>query len=408
MDRSYSKNKVKMKMKKQQKKLLNNPFNPRYPIKPELFVDRNEILDRFSAMLKRGTPDNIAVVGEWGVGKTSLLKKIEYNALNSKQFKVFTAFIEVTPETSVNFNTFIARTRDEIERSFKVVNAPLLLKLKKKLIPEWRLKTIKYGIGIEFKERKASLVTIFEDSLRELWTSLKSCGIDKVLLIFDDLHYLAEKSPDVLYDLRGIFQKLAMDNYNFSLAISGKEILFFKAKELAEPFTRFFDRFRLDMFNFEITKQAILKPIKLLNVNIALNEEVIKKIHSLTEGHPYFIHFIMQDLVNRCEGKVDLNFFNKNFRLISEHLAKDKFDLDFASASDAEREVLFALAEHKNKIIALNKIKANTSNPRRDITRLVEKNLVIRNDRGEYSLYHPLFKDYLKNKSTKSTKSTKK
>lgn len=385
---------------------MSNPFNPKYPTKPELFVDRNEVLDRFSTMLKRDTPDNIAVVGEWGVGKTSLLKKIEYIALNSKKFKIFTAFIEVTPETSINFNTLIARVRDEIERSFKVINTSLLLKLKKKLIPEWRLKTIEYGIGVEFKERKASAVTIFEDSLRELWAALKSCGIDKVLLIFDDLHYIAEKSPDVLYDLRGIFQKLAMDDYNFSLAIGGKEALFFKAKELAEPFTRFFDRFKLDAFNLDSTKQAILKPIKLSNVNMSMDEDVIKKIYTLTEGHPYFIHFIMQDLVNTSKRKIDLDFFNKNFKTLSEHLAKDKFDLDFASASDTEKEVLIKIANIKSEEVELKTIK-HIPDVRKYLERLVDKNLIIKTDRGLYKIYHSLFKDYLKTKSDKSDKSDK-
>jgi hypothetical protein len=387
-------------------------FNPKHPVDPEFFVNRREILEKFTKMVERSAktrppkPDNIAVVGEWGIGKTSMLKKFESLALTSGKLRAFTAFIELTPATCANFNSFIVRVRDEIERSFMVSDAPLLLRLKKKLIPEWRLKTISYGITLEFKERERSPVTVFEDSLRDLWKTLEKCNIDTALLLFDDMHYVAEKCPDILYDIRGIFQKLAMDGCNFSMAISGKESLFFMAKEFAEPFTRFFDRFKLEKFGYEDTKKAILKPMELSGCSIKTDEEAIQKIHNLTEGHPYFIHFIMQDLIDAGRN-IDASALDAVYPNIAKHLAREKFDGDFGVAGESERRVLFALAACKENVVPISKINVRVSNPRRDIIRLVDKNLVIRSDRGEYSLYHPLFKNYLNEKSTKCTKCTK-
>ena len=104
-----------------------NPFSPMHPANPQDFVNREEVIRAFGRSLERTAaskprrPDNIAILGDWGVGKTSVLMKFEELALNGlKDINAFAAFIELTPSTSVNFTQFAVRTRDEIERSFKV------------------------------------------------------------------------------------------------------------------------------------------------------------------------------------------------------------------------------------------------------------------------------------------------
>jgi len=59
-----------------------------------------------------------------------------------KDLRAFTAFVQLTPSTSTDFTQFAMRFRDEIERSFHVSDLSLLAKMKKELIPNWRLKTI--------------------------------------------------------------------------------------------------------------------------------------------------------------------------------------------------------------------------------------------------------------------------
>ncbi|MBU1868715.1 ATP-binding protein, partial [Patescibacteria group bacterium] len=60
-----------------------NPFSPRHPASPQYFVNRKVILQRFesqlltSAKTRPPKPDNVAILGEWGIGKTSVLQKLE-------------------------------------------------------------------------------------------------------------------------------------------------------------------------------------------------------------------------------------------------------------------------------------------------------------------------------------------
>jgi Cdc6-like AAA superfamily ATPase len=64
-------------------KILPNPFSPQYPADPKYFADRNEHLDYFtkaianSAKIRPPAPSNFMILGDWGMGKTSLLYKMK-------------------------------------------------------------------------------------------------------------------------------------------------------------------------------------------------------------------------------------------------------------------------------------------------------------------------------------------
>ena len=94
-----------------------------------------------------------------------------------------------------------------------------------------------------------------------------------------------------------------------------------------------------------------------------------------------------QYFVNRAE-------FEKAHPKISHHLARERFEGDFATASPAEQRLLVAMAR-LTPVFSPSELSQNGS--RVYLKGLVEnKQLVVKNSRGMYSLYHPLFKEYLK------------
>lgn len=385
-----------------------NPFSPKHPVSPQYFVNRKIILQRFESQLLTSArtmppkPDNIAILGEWGIGKTSVLQKLEDFCLSQKAVRVFTALIELTPETCSSFEQFSNRTRDEIERSFKTSDVSLLSKLKKDLIPDWRLKTIELGIATIEKENKSkSIITSFEDSLRELWKMLSRSGIEVAALMFDDLHYMAQQYSSGLYDIRGIFQRLPKEGCNFMLAVTGSPYLFHMAREFAEPFTRFFDRFYLEPFGSEETRNFIIRPLSLSKAVITIEDDVIEEIYKLTNGHPYFLSFIMKSLVDLAEkGNISRKVFSKIYPTISEYLSREKFNDDISQASEIELKVLQRMASIDTETISPSQL--SIKNVRKCLKVLTEKKgLVVKTGRGEYCLYHPLFKQYLKNMNKK-------
>ncbi|MFQ6091137.1 MAG: hypothetical protein ACE5OR_00390 [bacterium] len=286
---------------------------------------------------------------------------------------------------------------DDIERSF-AVKAPIMVKLRER-IREWRVKSIGVGTALELerKIRERSEVTVFEDALIHFWKAVESLGIDTVILMLDDLHYLAEGYPQGLYDLRGIFQGLPRHGCNFMLCMSGSRDLFAEVRELAEPFARFFNvKHTLDNFSPEETRNAILTPIERAGLNITVEERVVQKIYDLTVGHPFFIHFLMRELVTiREKGKISIGFFDNHYPIVERIMAREKFAGDFSIASDKEKEILLAVAAIKSDTFTPSQLKIKNVRPR--FNGMVRKNLIVKVGRGEYGLYHPLFKEYLRN-----------
>jgi hypothetical protein len=379
---------------------MENPFSPKHPVNPRYFVDRESILEEFerilsiSAASEIAKPDNIAILGRWGVGKTSLLTKFEEIALNNK-IKVFTARIELAPSACTFIEDFVSKALDDIERTCKA-NLSVYDKIKLE-ISKWKIGSIEKIIILKKKEIQKHIISLFQDSLRDLWFKiLKPRGIQAALLNFDDIHYLAQHNKEGLYDLRSVFQSLAMDGCNYMLIITGPLDLFGKVREIAEPFSRFFSKFKLDVFDYGQTKNAILKPIKLNKLNIQFEEEVIKEISSLTEGHPYFIHFIMRDLVSLVNGKINLNAFKVYWKRVSFHLQEEKFIDDLNLTSETEKKILIKAANLNKKDFLASEI--TISGIWTLLKRLEEKELITKIDKGRYKIYHPLFKEYLRSK----------
>lgn len=74
-----------------------------------------------------------------------------------------------------------------------------------------------------------------------------------------------------------------------------------------------------------------MTPIKLAGLELNIGEEVINKIYQLTTGHPFFIHFIMRELVSlKKRGKVNLDYFNTNYPIIEKIIEREKFTVDFS------------------------------------------------------------------------------
>ena len=63
-----------------------NPFNPYFPAHDELFANRRKEQDLFQRVLVASTQSslpgawNLALVGPWGIGKTSLLRRFAWMA----------------------------------------------------------------------------------------------------------------------------------------------------------------------------------------------------------------------------------------------------------------------------------------------------------------------------------------
>ncbi|MDI6917859.1 MAG: AAA family ATPase [Thermoplasmatales archaeon] len=379
---------------------LENPYQTEFPADPKTFVGREKELSLYAKALdntiysKPPTPVNIAVLGDWGIGKTSLINKFA-DIAEKKDCLVFKNTL--TPQKCRSTEQFFYDTLESIHHEMWDKSG-VSTKLKEK-ISEWKIESLKIsGLTLRKEKIMPSIATNFYYSLYSLWEKTK----DKtkcILILYDDFHYLVGQSPDFLYDMRGVFQDLRDKGCRYMLILTGLEDTFKHVRGISEPLMRFFEHLELNTFNFEETKRAVEKPLEIKNINLKIPDEVIERIHNATLGHPYFVKFIAHDLFEyKSEGIVDLRFFATIYPKIFDHLSASRFIKDLAIASSMERSVLTNMAK-KEDIIKVKDLKVR--NVGMHLSRLEDKKLVKKVNRGEYKLYHPLFKEYLSSRRFK-------
>jgi hypothetical protein len=239
--------------------------------------------------------------------------------------------------------------------------------------------------------------------LESLWKKyLGPSGVDIGLLFLDDAHYfLAENQSGAYFTLRNQFQELARRGCNFALVLTGPRILFEEIIDLAEPFTRFFYPFYLEPFELDGTTQAIIKRIKVSKLGLQIADEAIASIHDKTEGHPYFVMFAMYEIVNAIGSKkqISQDDFDKCWPSVVASLENNVFRNRLARVSKREKEVLSRISILDNELVSPSEIKS-VRGATEFFSRLEQKGLLLKKERGQYQIFHRLFKDYLRKNST--------
>jgi hypothetical protein len=393
---------------KNNKTIMLNPFSPQYPANPEYFSNRRQHLAYFtqaitnSAKIKPPAPSNFIILGDWGIGKTSLIYKMKEVVLKELQRKVngFCFHFSLDPTCCKSWNDFALSFLTQLQKNYETSSG-----LKERVVKELSKYKISFSvpgipvtiekINIEENRKESFSLT---DSLEELWKKhLVPAKIEVAVLFMDDIHYfLLVGQPDAYYTLRNTFQELARRGCNYSLVVTGPKLLFKEVSDIAEPFTRFFHQFAIESFTLEGTQEAINKRIQACNLNVDFSSETIALIHEKTNGHPYFIMFIVYELINRLKYKehITRKDFDDSWMDIIGLLERNVFANRLGELSEKEKEVLLQIAKLSKDQISPSDVK-DVNGVAQFFLRIERKGLLIKKERGCYELFHPLFKEYL-------------
>lgn len=374
-------------------------FEPTYPVDPDNFVGRAEEIKRFTDSINRGllsgkTPSS-AILGEWGIGKSSLLLKL--NDILQKDYKETLSFVFPVSKDLVDYSIFAQSLLDKFHS--EIISTGKISDKVRAELKRWRLEKIGIsGISLERKHPGyflSSGSTLLRHNLEEIWKKfLVPAKIKSVIFFLDDLQNITKDRSQIALILRDLFQSLVVSGFNYSICFSAYSGYFGAIRELAEPATRFYQKIYLKGFSIDETKEFFIK-IKETS-KITVETPVVEEIHRLSLGHPYFLCFIINSFITLLgEGRIDSSEFKQLWPIIFERMGESKFSEDFSHVTNGEKKFLLSIAKGKSDELSPTDVKKH---PRVYFTRLTEKNLLRKLDRGKYKLYHPLFKEYLRTK----------
>lgn len=380
-----------------------NPFSPQHPAQPICFADRAAQLEYFkqtacnSAQLDPPAPLNYAILGTWGQGKTSLIYKLRQIALEElkDEIRCVCIYFPLSPQDCRSWGTF---TESFLRTVTSATNAT------KKLLPKIKGELKKWEVGtnlgvISAKRNVAQEQPTLTDALQRLWEDhLKPSGTQIAFVMLDDLHHFPIKAEDSAYlNLRTTFQELVNRKCNYSLVVTAQSLLFSEIAEIAEPVVRFFKRFDLKPFTFDEAKESIEMRLRVAGNKTSVEDTVIEIITEKTRGHPYLIMFAMFELLMRTNGvqKIGLGHFNAAWPAIEEAFGETIFSQKYQTASEKERQLMTAIAETGKDSVSPSDFK-NFGSASELFSRLERKELLLRQGRGKYSLFHPMFAEFLR------------
>jgi len=380
-----------------------NPFSPQHPAQPICFADRAAQLEYFkqtacnSAQLDPPAPLNYAILGTWGQGKTSLIYKLRQIALEElkNEIRCVCIYFPLSPQDCQSWGTF---TESFLRTVTSTTNAT------KKLLPKIKSELKKWEVGtnlgiISAKRNVAQTQPTLTDALQRLWEDhLKPSGTQIAFVMLDDLHHFPIKAEDSAYlNLRTTFQELVNRKCNYSLVVTAQSLLFSEIAEIAEPVVRFFKRFDLKPFTFDEAKESIEMRLRVAGNKTSVEDTVIEIITEKTRGHPYLIMFAMFELLMRTNGvqKIGLDHLKAAWPAIEEAFGETIFSQKYQTASEKERQLMTAIAETRKDSVSPSDFKKFGSASEL-FSRLERKELLLRQGRGKYSLFHPMFAEFLR------------
>ena len=380
-----------------------NPFNPQNPPRSDYFVGRLDELKQFEQYLLQtihGSPMNMSITGNRGMGKTSLLVKMEEIARKEKclVFRM-SNYERLVRDIGELTNYLILGLKNEFYADTSV---------KKKIMQlgEWA-KTLRPVVSykeasLTFEEKRLAAQTILRNNFLTFWKKVEN-EYPAIVILIDEAESL-ERIEGALSFLREVFQRLSHEA-KYALVLSGKLNFPERMSESFSPLNRFFPASPLTAFSEEETSSYMEKTLK--SVNVVADTEVKKKIFEESEGHPYVLVKICNIIFNEIgdtEDKMTLKHLEKARPRITVDLEKDFFNPMFHPVSPKAKHIAFKLLKiGKRKFLFTEAVKS-TSMERQNVApyiqELVRKGCLNKPERATYEFFHNLFIDFLKKRAS--------
>lgn len=399
-----------------------NPFRPGAGQRPLYLAGRTKEQDGFRRMLLQNpVSQNTIVTGLRGVGKTVLLETFKPIAQGNEWLW-----------TGNDLSESVSLTEERVARRLIVdlsaLLGPLVMQTQESL-----------PFGFTAGQKKETRPIAFDD-LWKIYESNPGVTLDKLKAVFDyverilraaptkgiifaydEAQNLADHAPareyplSLILDLFSYLQR-QYSSKSFMLVLTGLPTLFPKLNEARTYTERMFHVMHLERLRDEDTREAIVRPLKIMKSPLWFAEETIKTILTQSGGYPYFIQFIGREVFDAWIGKIKSGAApSAPMQEILEKLDQDFFAPRWARATDRQRQFMqvistlpnaeeeFTVPEIVKESRALLKNGFTPSHAIQLLQALSEKGLVYRSRRAGYSFAVPLLARFIQRQTWDSS-----
>lgn len=262
-------------------------------------------------------------------------------------------------------------------------------------IENWKVTRVSVGaLAVDRKPRQYFLSSgsaLLRHALSEAWEQFIRPAYSGAIFFLDDLQNLATPTiQDTALILRDQFQSFGIEGVNLGVCFSAKRDYFSGIHSFAEPAVRFYNKCFLEPFTSDETFEYTKAVFGSTRLNL---QEMSEWLQGKTFGHPYFLAFICRDLWSQYHARPFTDAMHL-WPTVFSRLERGKFATDLAQLSEKEIALLRTVAATDED--EFNPAPFAQKFHPQYFTRLSDKGLLIRTGRGRYKLYHPLFRQFLK------------
>ena len=382
-----------------------NPFTPRSGQEPKVFLGREKAIEIFRKHLDRTKVerfDHFVVVGGWGMGKTTLLKEFR-KAAHAR--RVLTSFVGVHEFKPGDLLGPVIQLLTHIPRNLPIKYDRL--KRFSKYLHGVGVTLPVIGGGIEIGEKKrfdGDPQELLLEGLVQLWQELKA-ETDAVVVFLDDVqHY------DAIPEFLGVLKNVLSDDdvvkktgYLFVLAATEEGWSNFLRKN--HPIGRYF--VPILKVNPLVKKDSTkIVEATLKGTGVTFTQEVQEAVYEYTEGHPFQMQILCSYLYEtQMKGNVGRDQLDSALSQTLDELGPIILDPLYSSASEQEKIILQSLSS-SFKTYGFDEILRMVKSARAHISkgplstilsRLTEKGVLIKLERGKYRVVNKLFNEFITN-----------
>lgn len=372
---------------------------------------RDAALGSFARLLDenlRGLPRNLMLYGLRGTGKTVLLQVFRQICEQKGWLLVEREFNERYRDEEVFAEALLQDLTAAASRISLVKRAARVGKEVAELLKPEELEVLGIRYKPFYRSRKIPLEDHLKNHLVDNWKVFARAAdeVHGLVFLYDEFHTIRDIEPNFpLASLLGGLAIAQRTGCRYILVVSGLPNMKTNMKEAKTYVERMFRFEEVGNLGPEDTKKAIEEPT--VKAGIAFDPKVIEAIVRETRGYPYFLQFYGYYLVeNLNRESVRISDYEKVHTGMLEELDRSFFEDRFEQASDAEQDVLFAIARLGEQNVKTSdisrKCKQDYQTLMSSLNRLIDKNLIYKARKGRYSFALPLFRDFLLRKLSKS------